>query len=152
MCKRCSSRGNSVCKGMELGSKSKMNLRSIDKFSITRGRCDAFQRFSILPWWWKAIVGFEAGEEEKIKLELEKGDWQLGRLFGLSLSLSKLVLIWAWVLLVLITSRKCPHPHTECVMRADGGEQCRDIGAEQERIGTELKVIPPALALLLSET
>lgn len=37
-------------------------------------------------------------------------------------------------------------------LESDGGGQHRDIGAGQDKMGTDLKAIPPALALLLSET
>ena len=53
--------------------------------------------------------------------------------------------------LVLLQVPNAPIP-TQCVMGADGGGQRRDIGAGQHRVGTDLKAIPAALALLLSKT
>lgn len=51
------------------------------------------------------------------------------------------------------SDHKQPMPLSpQCVMGPAGAGQCRGIGAGQDRIGTDLKVISPGLALLLSET
>lgn len=136
MCKSCLSRGNSVYKGLELGSKGKMNLMSIDKFSIARGICDALQGFSILSWRWKAFVGFEVGEEgKKIKLACEKeiGKWAafLGCLCpSVSWSLSEHVNV-----ATLITSRKGPIPTQNVLWEQMVGNSVSRTGEDRNRIG-----------------
>ena len=71
MDKSCSSKENSMCQGLELGSDDKMNLRSTDRFSTVQGRCGNLKDFQFCLKFGKQLQDLKQ-VKRKIKFALKK--------------------------------------------------------------------------------
>ena len=71
MDKSCSSKGNRMCQGLELGSDDMMNLRSINKFSTVQGRWGNLKDFQFCLKFGKHLQDLKQ-VRGKIKLTFKK--------------------------------------------------------------------------------